>query len=316
MRKPQVTIFEAVHQAGLDLLLRNCDVKTAYGASRSVIFELTRASDAIIVKSVVKVDVELIDSSPNLKIIARAGTGLENIDLEYAKSQGKKVLSVPTGNTVSAAEFAIMQMLLLCRRIPEVYRAIGNRDFRRHLLEGRELEAMHVGLFGLGNVGIEVARRLKAFKTRMVAYDPWTMHADEFHSIGGVMAKTLNELTQVADIISLHTVLTASTKNSVNDQFFEQVKPGLLLINTARGGVVNEESVLKALDNRKLSYYATDFMSPEPPFDSPPEKHQFTHPFLVHSRVVSTPHLAASTTDAQERIAIDLVQQILNALKA
>jgi len=314
MTKPQVTIFEAIHQAGLERLRRDCDVQTAYGASRSEIIERTRASDVIIVKSVVKVDVELIDSSPNLKIIARAGTGLENIDVAYAQSQGKQVLSVPTGNTVSAAEFAIMQMLLLCRRIPEVYRAVGNRDFRRHLLEGRELQAMHVGLVGLGNVGIEVARRLKAFKPRMVAYDPWSRHADEFQSMGGVMAKSLNGLTQVADIISLHTVLTASTKDSVNDQFFEQVKPGLLLINTARGGVVNEDSVLKALDNKILSYYATDFMNPEPPFDFPPEKHQFTHPFLTHLRVVTTPHLAASTCDAQERIAVDLASQILSAL--
>lgn len=314
MTKPQVTIFEAIHQGGLERLRRDCDVQTAYGASRVEIVERTRASDAIIVKSVVKVDVELIDSSPNLKIIARAGTGLENIDVAYAQSQGKQVLRVPTGNTVSAAEFAIMQMLLLCRRIPEVYRAVGNRDFRRHLLEGRELQAMHVGLVGLGNVGIEVARRLKAFKSRMVAYDPWSGHADEFQSMGGVMAKSLNGLAQVADIISLHTVLTASTRDSVNDQFFEQVKPGLLLINTARGGVVNEESVIKALESKKLSYYATDFMNPEPPFDFPPEKHQFTHPFLGHSRVVTTPHLAASTTDAQERIAIDLAQQILDAL--
>ena len=314
MTKPQITIFESIHEAGLERLRRDCNVQTAYGASRNEIIERTRLSNTIIVKSVVKVDMELIDRSPNLKIIARAGTGLENIDVAYAKKQGKKVLSVPTGNTVSAAEFAIMQMLLLCRRIPEIYRAVGNRDFRRHLFEGRELQEMHVGLVGLGNVGIEVARRLKAFNPRMVAYDPWSVHAEEFESMGGVMANSMNELTRVADIISLHTVLTASTRDSVNDEFFEQVKPGLLLINTARGAVVNEDSVLRALDNKILSYYATDFMNPEPPFDFPPEKHQFTHPFLTHLRVVITPHLAASTTDAQERIAIDLASQILRAL--
>ena len=314
MNKPKITIFEAIHHAGFELLSQNCNVEVAYGAPRAEIIERTSTSDAIIVKSVVKVDRELIDSAPKLKIIARAGTGLENIHVEYARNQGKKVLSVPTGNTVSAAEFAIMQMLLLCRRIPEVYRAVSNRDFRRQLLEGRELMAMRVGLIGLGNVGIEVARRLKAFNPDMIAYDPSSRYADEFQAMGGTMADSLNDLTRVADIISLHTVLTPDTSDLVNDQFFEQIKPGLLLINTARGGVVNEDSVIKALETKRLSFYATDFMNPEPPFDFPPDAHRFAHPFLTHSRVVTTPHLAASTSDAQERIAIDLARQILIAL--
>jgi D-3-phosphoglycerate dehydrogenase len=311
MTKPRITVFEAIHHSGLALLQIDCDVHFAYGSSRDEIIDRSRESDIIIIKSAVNVDVELIDSSPNLKVIARAGTGLDNIDVMYAQSQGKQVLSVPAGNTVSAAEFAIMQMLLLCRRIPEVYRAIDNRDFRRHLLEGRELQFMNVGLVGLGNVGIEVARRLKGFKSKIVAYDPWSRHIDEFQSMGGLMAGSLNELTRFADIISLHTILTATTRHLVNDQFFEQVKPGLLLVNTARGGVISEDSVLRALAIGKLSFYATDLISPEPPFDLPPEKNHFTHPFLTHPRIITTPHMAASTTEAQSRISIDLAQQIL-----
>jgi D-3-phosphoglycerate dehydrogenase len=205
-----------------------------------------------------------------------------------------------------------MKMLILCKRIPEVCRAVANRDFRRHLFEGRELQAICVGLVGLGNVGVEVARRLHSFKPQMVAYDPWSKHANEFQSLGGVMSKFLRGRTEAADIISLHTVLTDATKDSVNDEFFEHTKTGLLLVNTARGGVVNELSVLKAFDNGKLSYYATDFMCPEPPFDFPPEEHKFTHPFLMHPRVITTPHLAASTIDVQQRISLDLAQQILS----
>ena len=171
--KPIVTIFERINQSGIDQLDKFADITIAYGATRSEQLNLSRKSDVIIVKSVVRVDKELLDNSPSLRIIARAGTGVDNIDISEAERQQVKVLTVPTGNSVSAAEYTLLQILFLSRRMLEVQRFTANKDYRRHLLEGNEIINMTVGLVGLGNVGMLVFERLKSFGCRVLGYDPY-----------------------------------------------------------------------------------------------------------------------------------------------
>ena len=153
MYRPTVTVFETIHQSGIDELRKFTDLKIACNVSREECMKLTRHSEVIIVKSIIQVDKELLENSTSLRIVARAGTGVDNIDIDEAKRLGIKVLTVPTGNSVSAAEFTLLQILVLCRRIPEVLNFMDKGDFRRHLLEGKELRNMTVGLVGLGNVG-------------------------------------------------------------------------------------------------------------------------------------------------------------------
>ena len=173
---------------------------------------------------------------------------------------------------------------------------------------------MNIGLIGLGNVGIEVARRLKSFGSKILAYDPWTKFYKEFTQIGGKMTDSLDALAKISNIISIHVVQNDSTKNLINNKFFAKTKKGILLINTSRSGVICQDSLQDALNKNIVSNYATDVLYPEPPYDIKPENHHYTHPMLNNPRVLVTPHIAASTLDAQKRVAINLVNQIKTLL--
>lgn len=300
-----------IHSSGIAMLRDFFEIDLVCGLDRAGHLEKAKTSDCIIVKSVVNVDKDFLDNAPKLSVVARAGTGLDNIDVSYAKSIGKQVLSVPTGNTISAAEYTVLFILMATRRINEVLASVANNDFRRHLLEGRELKSLKVGLIGLGNVGIEVSRRLKSFGCSQLTYDPFSKNLAEFKEMGGQVCEDLDSLCRNSDIISLHLALNSQTRQMVNKNFLSKLKPGTSLINTARGGLVDENAILAALDKGQLELFITDFTYPEPPFDLKPIEHNFNHPFLKHPKVMITPHLGASTIDAQKRISEDLATQII-----
>ncbi len=310
--KPIVTIFETINQSGIDQLDKFADITIAYGATRSEQLNLSRKSDVIIVKSVVRVDKELLDNSPSLRIIARAGTGVDNIDISEAERQQVKVLTVPTGNSVSAAEYTLLQILFLSRRMLEVQRFTANKDYRRHLLEGNEIINMTVGLVGLGNVGMLVFERLKSFGCRVLGYDPYAKKIEKFVSDGGSYYESFDNFLKEVDIISFHTRLTSENFHMMGKYQFNLVKPGLLLVNTARAELINQEELLESMNNGQVSAAAIDVISPEPPFDSKPEEHDFHHILLSHPKIHVTPHIGASTIDAQNRISIDICNQIID----
>jgi D-3-phosphoglycerate dehydrogenase len=313
--KSVITIFDSIHQSGIDKMSEFSDVNIAYGVDRKKCLELSSTSNVIIVKSGVEVDKELLNNSPCLSIIARAGTGVDNIDIVEAKRLGVKVLTVPTGNSISAAEFTLLQILTLCRRIPEVTDFTNRNDFRRQLLEGRELNNMSVGLVGLGNVGMLVFERLKAFGCLVVGHDPYSNNIAQFVSSGGVHCKTFDELLSMVDIISFHARLTKDNIHMMGEEQFNKVKPGLLIINTARANLIDQKALLKSVENDIVSAVSLDVLEPEPPFELEPEQHNYQHPMLENEKIYVTPHIGASTVDAQQRISLDICEQILNNLE-
>ena len=312
--KPIITIFEAIHTSGIEYLAEFADIRLAYGVDRINCLKLTSESDAIVVKSVVQVDKELLGNSPRLRVIGRAGTGVDNIDVIEAKKMNIQVLTVPTGNSVSAAEFTLLQILSLCRRLPEVTNSTNENDFRRHLLEGRELQDMTVGLVGLGNVGMLVSERLKAFGCKILGWDPRSKDKGDFISHGGVYVESFEQLLSEVDILSFHARLTPDNYHMMGRKQFQKVKDGLLLINCARADLVDQNALLESVNNGKVAMASLDVLEPEPPFDLHPKEHNYQHQLLKHPRVIVTPHIGASTIEAQKRISLNLGEQLKKAL--
>jgi D-3-phosphoglycerate dehydrogenase len=290
------------------------DIRLAYGVDRINCLKLTSESDAIVVKSVVQVDKELMGNSPRLRVIGRAGTGVDNIDVIEAKKMNIQVLTVPTGNSVSAAEFTLLQILSLCRRLPEVTNSTNENDFRRHLLEGRELQDMTVGLVGLGNVGMLVSERLKAFGCKILGWDPRSKDKSDFISHGGVYVESFEQLLSEVDILSFHARLTSDNYHMMGRKQFQKVKDGLLLINCARADLVDQNALLESVNNGKVAMASLDVLEPEPPFDLHPKEHNYQHQLLKHPRIIVTPHIGASTIEAQKRISLNLGEQLKKAL--
>lgn len=314
MSRPLITIFEQIHQSGIDELRKFADIKLAFGASRRQHIELSSISDAIIVKSAVQVDDELMRNAPSLRVIARAGTGVDNIDVAEADRLKIRVLSVPTGNSVSAAEFTILQILSLCRRMPEVIAFSNRKDYRRHLLEGRELKNLQVGLVGMGNVGFLVFERLKSFGCKVLAFDPYSEQLSKFSSQGGTICESFDDLISNVDVLSFHCRLTPDNYHMMDEIQFNQVKPGLLLINTARANLINQDALLRALDSGKVLAASLDVIYPELPFDAKPNEHNYYSDILKNKSAFVTPHIGASTVDAQKRISLDISNQISGIL--
>ena len=312
--KPIITIFEAIHTSGIEYLAEFADIRLAYGVDRINCLKLTSESDAIVVKSVVQVDKELLGNSPRLRVIGRAGTGVDNIDVAEAKKMNIQVLTVPTGNSVSAAEFTLLQILSLCRRLPEVTNSTNENDFRRHLLEGRELQDMTVGLVGLGNVGMLVSERLKAFGCKILGWDPRSKDKSDFISHGGVYVESFEQLLSEVDILSFHARLTPDNYHMMGRKQFQKVKDGLLLINCARADLVDQNALLESVNNGKVAMASLDVLEPEPPFDLHPKEHNYQHQLLKHPRIIVTPHIGASTIEAQKRISLNLGEQLKKAL--
>jgi len=312
--KPVVTILESIHPDGLEKLAEFADVRMGLGASRSEQLNLVTEANAIIIKSLVQVDQGFFKHAKNLLAIGRAGIGVDNIDLEEAYRRKIKILTVPTGSSVTAAEFAIMHILFLCRRMTEVIMAISLGDFRRHLLEGRELRNMVVGLVGLGNVGLRVAERLQPFGCRLFGFDPGDIDINRFEACGGIRLDSFDQMLPKLDLISFHARLNAKNYHMMGKPEFSKVKKGLMLVNVARAGLIDDLALLEALEKGIVSDVALDVLQPEPPFDKPPGTFSYKHPLLDHPKVFVTPHIGASTVDAQSHIACDIVDQLRSVL--
>jgi D-3-phosphoglycerate dehydrogenase / 2-oxoglutarate reductase len=312
--KPSVAVLEDIHSDGIERIAQFADLQVLTGLDRQGQLKAVGAFDAIVVRSVIQVDLEMLEAAARLKVVGRAGTGVENIDVELAISRGVRVLTVPTGNTISAAEFTVALMLNESRRLPEAKTAVERGDFRRHLLQGRELASQRVGLVGLGNVGMAVAERLAAFGCKLFGLDPEPRDVDRFTQLGGIVCPSFTNMLSQVDILSFHVPLTPESRSLFNIGSLGFVQPGLMVINTSRGGVIDDDALLKGLDENIISCAALDVIDPEPPFDLAPGEHTFAHSLLSHQRVTITPHMAASTEEAQQRIATDLADKLEQSL--
>ena len=259
--------------------------------------------DALVVRSETKVTAAVFESATRLQAVGRAGVGVDNIDLDAATANGVAVVNAPTGNTIAAAEHAFALMLSMSRSIPQADASMRRNEWTRGKFMGVELRGKTLGIIGLGKVGTEVARRAVAFEMRVVAYDPYV--AEEHARNLGVGVMTLDELLAAADYISIHTPLTAGTKSLLGADEFEKLKPGVRIINAARGGLVDEALLDAALTSGKVAGAALDVFSSEPPKEIP---------LVENPRLVVTPHLGASTEEAQVEVAVEVVDQVMAVL--
>ena len=289
---PKILVADPIAQEGVDLLGTRAEVDSKHGLTAPELMEILGGYDALVVRSETKVTAEVIGAGKKLQVIARAGIGVDNIDLEAATSAGIPVVNAPTGNTVAAAEHTLALMLALARNIPEAHRSVKGGEWRRSAFMGIEVRNKTLGIAGLGRVGTEVARRAQSFSMRLVGYDPFISpdHANRL----SVELLTLDEMLAQSDFVTLHTPLTDGTQQMISARQLALIKPGARLINLARGELIDEAALLEALDGDRLPGVALDVFSQEPPGDNP---------LLSHPKVVATPHLGASTQEAQREVA-------------
>ena len=278
------------------------DVNYKPGMPKDEIKQVIKDYHGLIVRSDTQVTPDLIELMDNMEVIGRAGAGVDNINLEAATRKGIIVMNTPGGNTVSTAEHTMALMLSMCRNIAQANQSLRAGKWDRKKYKGTELQGKTLGIIGLGKIGREVAIRSKAFGMAVIGFDP--VLSEEVATKIGVDLVNLDQIFEKSDIISVHVPLTDETKNLISDETLAKCKDGVKVINCARGGIVDEAAIVKALDSGKVSGAAFDVYTSEPP--------EFSGPFIQHSKLVSTPHLGASTDEAQEKVAIQIAEQIVD----
>jgi D-3-phosphoglycerate dehydrogenase len=278
------------------------EIRTGLGARE--LAEVIAPYHALIIRSATKVTREVIEAARNLKVVGRAGVGVDNVDLESATRRGIVVMNSPSGNTVTTAEHTIAMLLALARRIPAADQALRSGRWERGKFTGVEVCNKVLGVIGLGNIGRVVADRAMGLKMRVIGADP--IVTPEAASKLGIELVTLDELLARADFITVHTPLSPQTKGLIGDAAFAKMKPGVRVINCARGGIIDEQALVRALHEGKVAGAALDVFTREPlPADDP---------LLAAPNVVATPHLGAATDEAQTQVAVDIAQQVVDYL--
>ncbi|HCZ12809.1 MAG TPA: phosphoglycerate dehydrogenase [Nitrospiraceae bacterium] len=287
---------EILRKAGLEV-----DVKT--GLKPEELKAIIGDYHALIVRSATKATAEIIGAAVNLKVIGRAGSGLDNVDKAAASKRGIVVMNTPGGNTVTTAEHTIAMMFAVARKIPQANASMAEGKWEKKKFMGAELFNKTLGVIGLGNIGGEVAKRAQGLGMTVIAYDPFL--SEEKAKQMGIKKMEVAELIKEADFITVHTPLTAETKNLINTQTIKTMKNGVFIINCARGGIINEKDLFDALESGKVAGAALDVFEKEPPENNP---------LVGHEHVICTPHLGASTQEAQENVAIAVAEQIVDYL--
>jgi D-3-phosphoglycerate dehydrogenase len=301
----KVLVSDPLSNKGLEILARaknlKYDVKT--GLSPEELKKIISEYDAIIVRSETKLKGDLIEAAERLKVIGRAGIGLDNVDLPAATKKGIVVMNTPQENAIAAAEHTIAMMLSISRKIPQATASMKGGKWEKKKFMGVELYNKTLGLIGIGVIGTIVADRARALKMKVVGYDPYL--SPEVAEKKGVELVSLDDLLGRSDFITVHTPLTDETRNLINKDAFPKMKDGAILINCARGGIIHEKDLYDAIKAGKVAGAALDVFEKEPAIGNP---------LLELEEVVSTPHLGASTGEAQENVAIAIAQQIVDFL--
>ncbi|PAN40467.1 hypothetical protein PAHAL_7G317600 [Panicum hallii] len=304
--KPTVLVAEKLGAAGLALLREFANVDCSYGLSPEELRAKISLCDALIVRSGTKVGRDVFEASGGrLRVVGRAGVGIDNVDLAAATEHGCLVVNAPTANTVAAAEHGIALLTAMARNIAQADASLKAGKWMRNKYVGVSLVGKTLAILGFGKVGSEVARRAKGLGMHVVAHDPYAS-ADRARAIG-VELVSMEEAMTTADFISLHMPLTPATNKMLNDEAFAKMKKGVRIINVARGGVIDEEALVRALDSGIVAQAALDVFTKEPP--APDNK------LVLHENVTVTPHLGASTVEAQEGVAIEIAEAVIGALK-
>jgi len=307
MSSPKVFIADSISQRGVDELTRDgaLEAKVQTGLSETDLAAAIPDFVALIVRSQTNVTAKILNAAKKLRVIGRAGVGVDNVDVETATRRGVVVLNAPGANTISTAEHTFSLLLSLARNVARADATLKDGTWDRKNLEGVELYNKTLGIIGMGRIGSELSRRAIAFGMRVVAFDPY-LSVSRARSLQVELVEDLNELLPLADFISLHTPLTTETTHILNAERLAKTKRGVRVINCARGGLINESALADAISDGHVAGAALDVFETEPlPVDSPLRK---------MSKLVLTPHLGASTAEAQESVGIEIAQSIRAAL--
>ena len=302
--KPSVLVKEKIAESGVSLLREDFEVELGLDMSEEELRERIADFDAIVVRSATKVTADLIERGGRLKVIGRAGTGVDNVDVDAATKRGIVVVNAPESNSVAAAEHTLALALALCRNIPRANASLAKGEWARSQFAGNELYGKTLGVIGFGRIGQLVAKRAQSFEMNVIAFDKFVA-AERFRELGVEHAETTDELYAEADIVTIHLPKTPDTVNWIDDEAISRMKDGVRIVNCARGELVDLEAVQAALDSGKVAGAALDVFPSEPFTD---------HPLFGRDNVVVTPHLGASTAEAQDRAGTITADQVRRAL--
>jgi D-3-phosphoglycerate dehydrogenase / 2-oxoglutarate reductase len=301
--KPVVLIAEELSPATVEALGPDFEIRTCNGADRADLLAAVADVDALLVRSATTVDAEVLAAASRLRVVARAGVGLDNIDVRQATQSGVMVVNAPTSNIVSAAELAVGLLIAAARHIAPASTALRSGEWKRSKYTGVELYEKTVGIVGLGRIGVLVAQRLSAFGMRVVAYDPY-VQAGRAAQLG-VRLVGLEELLELSDFVSIHLPKTSETVGLIGDEQLARCRPNAIVVNAARGGIVDEHALYAAIKEGRIGGAAVDVFATEPCTDSP---------LFELDNVVVTPHLGASTHEAQEKAGVAVARSVRLAL--
>ncbi|HSQ40204.1 MAG TPA: hydroxyacid dehydrogenase [Anaerolineales bacterium] len=300
----KIIITDGLDGTGQSILRESAEVDDKSGISADELLKIIPEYDALIVRGRTKVTASVMDAASRLKVIGRAGVGVDNIDLEAAKRHGMTVVNAPTSTSLAVAELTFGLLLALAREIPRADSAMKQGKWLKKELEGVELNGKTLGVVGFGRIGMEVGKRAAAFGMNVIAYDP-LISADDIKKRGAEPV-SLQDLHAWSDFISLHMPLTVDTRDMVGPLAFSQMKDGVRIVCAARGGIIDEAALIEALNSGKVAGVALDVFSVEPP--------GLTEA-VSHPRVIATPHVGAQTAEAQSRASEDIAHEVLAALR-
>lgn len=303
----RVLVTDTLADSGLEILRQAEDVELDYrpGLKGEELLAAVRESDALITRSGTAVTPELVSAGTRLRIIGRAGVGLDNVDVEACTARGILVINAPTANIMSATEHTMAMLLSLCRNIPEAHASVKRGEWTRSKFMGIELDGKTLGIIGLGRIGSRVTVRARGFNMRVIAYDPYI--ADTAYERVNATRVTLDELLAQSDFITVHTPLTDETRGMIGPGEFGKMKPGVIVLNIARGGIYEEQALADALNSGKVAGAAIDVYEDEPPAQD--------HPLLTAKNAILSPHIGANTIEAQDRVAVQTSEMVVEALR-
>ena len=304
----KIIVTDEVASEGLALLKQDprVEMDIRLGLKKEELLKIIGEYEVIITRSGTTVDRDVLDAGKKLKMVARAGVGIDNVDVEYASSRGVIVVNAPFGNTNSAAEHTLALLLSACRNVTIANASLKSGEWKRAPFTGIELKGKTAGVIGLGKVGGRVATRLKAFECEVLACDPY-IAVKRAHDLG-VKLVSHDEIYKNCDIITVHTPLNEETQGMIGEREFALMKSGVIILNVARGGVIEEAPLLANLKSGKVALAAVDVWSEEPP------KTDLLKELISHEKLVVTPHLGANTFEAQVNVAVDVSKEVLNYL--
>lgn len=303
-------ILDKIHQDGINLLKTFAEVDYGWNYTIPEIKQEIAKYQIIVIKSNNHITREIIQNAKNLKIIGRAGSGTDNIDLTAARERGIKIITSSTGNAISVAEFILGIIFMMTHKILESHLGAKKNDFRRDTWRGRNLSNMTVGVLGLGGIGRCLVKKLENLSFKTYGYD-YKNRSNNLDNVSNFeLCHDLNFFFKNIDILSINIPLSENTTNFISEKEFNLMKPGLILINTARGKIIDEAALKQAIKNGIVDRAALDVLSQEPPFHIDPLECSYSHPLVNHPKIFYTPHIAAGTSDALSEVAVNMIEKI------